>query len=187
MSIVWWCVRHLTNLGGIHWHKMIHQKLLLFSPIFEDNLIQFTSPIVFDGPATIKIGLHHFELKWATMWLIILSEILNGGKIFQKNFVLDWVTHYWIDAVNLMGDPLFTKVTLNRFKISWSLKIVSPFVWLRIPCFPLTGDLYSLLMTPHIFFSVHIIFWLWVLAFKGGIESFSYCTGSLYNLLGAFL
>ena len=43
------------------------------------------------------------------MRLIIESKILNPGK----KFVLNWVTHFRIDAVVSMGDPQSPKVILQ--------------------------------------------------------------------------
>ena len=38
-----------TLHGQLHRPIIIHRKLTLFGPIFEDNSNQFKSPIVFDG------------------------------------------------------------------------------------------------------------------------------------------
>ena len=52
--------------GGLHRPKIIHLKLSLVGPIFEDNLIQ----LIFDGPSILllffawKTTTHHFITKF---------------------------------------------------------------------------------------------------------------------------
>ena len=52
------------NLGPLYRPRIIHKKLLLFGPFFKGNLIQFTSPIVFDGPIDHDYRKSNFQINY---------------------------------------------------------------------------------------------------------------------------
>ena len=52
-----------NNLGWCNLPKINHQKVSLFGPIFKINLIQFTSPIIFDAPSIIKFKFQLYIFK----------------------------------------------------------------------------------------------------------------------------
>ena len=78
-----------TILGQLHKPKIIHHQSL-----FNVIIIQF------------YIAINWMEFERAVMWSIIESKIF---KHWKKIGVPQLLNHYWIDAVNLMGDPLITQ------------------------------------------------------------------------------
>ena len=100
-ATIWDRIRNITspevNLGQLHPPKISRQKLWLFEPIFEDNLIQFMDPIIINFPIVSsfmrnapgvgwRAGWRFYELDKALFktWLLLLY-CLSSGYVFNPN------------------------------------------------------------------------------------------------------
>ena len=105
-----------SNHGRFQWPKINHPKLSLFGPILEDNLIQFKSPIVFNGQSILIFfclvlsGLVH-NYTWFGCF-INKTDGLVGFDLHCPSWDKFWP--WWPVGITRMGHIDSWKITCEK-------------------------------------------------------------------------